>query len=163
MSHHDKSSIIVRYERTHCVTPVRIKKEWVNGTFRATRVTEVPWNKMEKPDSARMSSGELDNWGSCMSVEDRNVDPTLVKSFMEFRGLLGKPGTWLGSGLPGETPSHDKYLPLDDNAWDSHARDVERVSRGEAPTQPSGWIEDPLTSTDDDLTLAGEKYEQPSR
>lgn len=169
MSNHDKSTTILRYEEyLSFVKPVRVTKHWVNGTFRATRVTEVPWDRLDKPESARMSSGDLDNWGSCMSVEDRSITPDIAKSFMEFKGLLGKPGTWLGSD--GETPTNDKYLPLDATAWDSHQRDVDRVARGEAPTQPSGWVEDPqgsqgsqysqddhLTSSSTDTTLFEQK------
>jgi hypothetical protein len=170
MSNHEKSTTLLHYEEyvnntNHFVRPVRVTKHWVNGTFRSTRVTEVPWDKLEKPESAKMSGRDLDNWGSCMSSEDRNITPEITKSFMEFKGLLGKPGTWLGSD--GETPSHDKFLPLDDTAWDSHQRDVERVARGEAPTQPSGWVEDPqdsqdsqddhLTSSTDDIMLSEQK------
>lgn len=150
---------IVSYERRYtpagsCVSPIdgqiynvirttliKVTRQygWLNNKWTVLRVSESPLHG-RKTEASYMHSSELDGWGS-VKLKQVPVGSAIRLDLME-RGFI-------------RPPSYDQLpcLPVDVWAVKSHIEDMERVSRGEQPTQPYGMTED------SDPYAYGESYE----
>lgn len=113
------------------VTPVRVRKEMLNGNLTICRVTEVNFPKSE---SSLLSSAELDGWGSC-SMSEQWIEQT--RESLLKAGFIKTAAT----GAP--------YLALDWLGIKTHQRDIDNMQHGIMPELPAECMPD-----EEDLTVA---------
>jgi hypothetical protein len=150
MSNHPNTVSYIRYEpkqtttkfgigvRAYELTRVEVTRSWLNTgrgpKLTITHVKEVPFTGFSE-EVRRMTSYELDGWGSVQVDRDAELAPSELKQYLRETGHVTEPG------------HGQSCLMLNDAAWASHIRDVDRISMGLEPSPITEFAveNDPLT------------------
>lgn len=151
MSNHTNTVSYIRYEpiwfpetKSGSLTRVEVTRSWLNTgrgpKLTITHVKEVPFTGFSE-EVRRMTSYELDGWGSVQVDRDAELAPSELKQYLRETGHVTQPG----HGLP--------CLMLDEKAYTSHFNDLHRISIGLEPSPITEFAveNDPLTAESADL------------